>query len=239
MSANRPDITIVSDDDNLLSETQKRVVSVTKRRQASNTPAKPCPGYQLHFPPGQQAHTSYPFALHTILPLTWNFSGRRDGFFLTSHSCTGITGINGRCTPCDDLGNNEYLQKIVARFTDGIHENTPLVYHGAGGLIDIAHRKTQEIDLLRLRCLNDLKKSVGKEESIPNAAPEPSGSDVSFFDSEPTRMGSRQRCRDTGGLSLCLCGESVQSGDVGSIRCQSAGCETIWVSDLLVLQAPG
>jgi len=132
---NRPDITIVSDDDDLPSETQKRVVSVTKQ-QAPNAPARPCPGYQLHFPPGQQAHTSYPFALHTILPLTWDYSGCRDGFFLISHLCTGIVGTNGRCRGCDDLGNNEYLQKIVARFTDGIHENTPLVYQGLGGLIE-------------------------------------------------------------------------------------------------------
>ena len=37
-------ITIISDDNNLPSETQKRVVSITKQ-QVSNTPAKQCPGY--------------------------------------------------------------------------------------------------------------------------------------------------------------------------------------------------
>ena len=33
------------------------------------------------------------------------------------------------------------------------------------------------------------------------------------------------------GLSLCLCGESVQPDDTGSIRCQRTGCETVWVSN--------
>ena len=65
----------------------------------------------------------------------------------------------------------------------------------------------------------------------PIAAPKPSGSDILFFDSAPTRVGHKRRCRDMTGLSLCLCGESVQPGDVGSIRCQRAGCETIWVSN--------
>ena len=166
---NHSDVIIVRDDDSdsddVQPETQERVVSV-ERHKISDAPAKPCPGYQLQFPLGQQAHTSYPFMLHTILPLTWNYSGRCDGFFLVSNSCTGVVGRNGRCKRCDDLGNNKYLQRIIARFTSGIHENTPLVYHGVGGLIDIVHRKTQAINTLRLRHLNDLKKLVGKEGTI-------------------------------------------------------------------------
>jgi hypothetical protein len=49
--------------------------------------------------------------------------------------------------------------------------------------------------------------------------------------SEPTRAGRKRKCRDMSNLSLCLCGISVQSGSVGSIQCQRAGCETVWVSD--------
>ena len=60
--------------------------------------------------------------------------------------------------------------------------------------------------------------------------PKPDGSDILFFDSEPTRVGCRRRCRDMSGLSQCLCGETVGPGDAGSIQCQRAGCETIWVS---------
>ncbi len=164
-SLNHSDVITISDDDDLPSQMQERVVSI-KNKQVSNIPAKPCPGYQLHFLPGQQAHTSYPFALHTILPLTWDYRGRSNGFFLTSHWCTGVAGRTGQCKRCDDLVNDEYLQKIVARYTKGIHENTTLVYHGVGGLINIVHQKTKAIEVLRLSRLNDLKKLVGKEGTI-------------------------------------------------------------------------
>jgi hypothetical protein len=49
--------------------------------------------------------------------------------------------------------------------------------------------------------------------------------------SEPTRAGRKWKCRDMSGLSLCLCGVSVQPDSVGSIRCQRTGCETVWVSN--------
>lgn len=51
-----------------------------------------------------------------------------------------------------------------------------------------------------------------------------------FFESEPTRVGRRRKCRDMSDLSLCLCGDSARPDDAGSIRCQRAGCETVWVS---------
>ena len=51
-----------------------------------------------------------------------------------------------------------------------------------------------------------------------------------FFKSEPMRVGRRQKCRDMSDLSLCLCGDSTRPDDAGSIRCQRAGCETVWVS---------
>ena len=59
--------------------------------------------------------------------------------------------------------------------------------------------------------------------------PEPSGSGLLFFDSEPTHVGRRRRCRDMSGLSLCLCRDIVPPDSVGSIKCQKVGCETTWV----------
>lgn len=59
---------------------------------------------------------------------------------------------------------------------------------------------------------------------------EPDLSGSLFFDSEPTRGGRKRKCRDMSGLSLCLCGECVQPGDIDSIRCHRTGCEMIWVS---------
>ena len=58
-----------------------------------------------------------------------------------------------------------------------------------------------------------------------------SGSELLFFDSEPTRMGRKRRCRDMSGLSQCLCGEIAKPSDVDSIQCQKDGCETTWVGD--------
>lgn len=80
--------------------------------------------------------------------------------------CIGTIGIYGRCKQCDDLGHNEYLKEVIARFTKGTHENTPLAYHGLGGLIEIAYRRKKENNLLRLSHLNDLKKLVGREGTI-------------------------------------------------------------------------
>jgi hypothetical protein len=48
---------------------------------------------------------------------------------------------------------------------------------------------------------------------------------------ELTHTGRRWKHKDISGLSQCLCGESVLLGDVGSIQCQRAGCETVWVSN--------
>jgi len=55
------------------------------------------------------------------------------------------------------------LKNIIVRYTNGVSENTQLVYHGIAGLIDVVHRKTSTIDVLRLRCLNDARKLVGYE----------------------------------------------------------------------------
>jgi len=51
-----------------------------------------------------------------------------------------------------------------------------------------------------------------------------------FFESEPTQVGRRWKCRDMSGLSQCLCSDSARPDDTGSIWCQRARCETVWVS---------
>ena len=66
--------------------------------------------------------------------------------------------------------------------------------------------------------------------SLSTPMPVTDQSTTLFFESEPTRVGRRRKCRDMSGLSLCLCGESARPDDAESIRCQRAGCETVWVS---------
>ena len=98
---------------------------------------------------------------------------------------------------------------------------------------DLLFDGEQHLNPRRSRLLADLQALVAPIESAedaPIAIPEPSGSGIVFFDTEPTRMGRRRRCRDMSGLSQCLCGVSVQQGDLGSIQCHRDGCETTWVS---------
>jgi hypothetical protein len=165
MSLNHSDIIIIRDDDNLPPQKKKGVVSISKQH-ASNASAKLCPGYQHHFPLNQQAHTSYPFALHIMLLLPWDYSMHHNGFFLISHLCTSLIERNGRCKWCDGLRSNEHLQKIDARFRNGVYENANLMYYRMGGLVNIVYWKMQTINLLCLHCLNDLKKLIGKEGTI-------------------------------------------------------------------------
>jgi len=140
---------------------QHTEVSITRGYQSSDACTKSCAGYQLSFPKGQQAHTSYPFALHTVMSLPWNYGICKGAFVLTSHLCLGKAEANGCCKACDSLGKNENLKKIIVRYTNGIYENTQLVYHGIAGLIDVVYQKTSTINGLRLHHLNDAKKLVG------------------------------------------------------------------------------
>ena len=151
---------IISDDEDVISLMGPECIAGPPSSEKS---AKLCPGYQLTFPGSQDAHTSYPFALHSAHYVAWGYSSRKDGFFITSHSCTGNIKVNGRCKACNDLGRDNRLQKIVARYTKGVHDNASLVFHGIGGLIEVVHRKMSTIDTLRLRRLNDARKIVGQE----------------------------------------------------------------------------
>ena len=79
---------------------------------------------------------------------------------------------------------------------------------------------------------------IASTDSIPMAASDSPGLNPIFFDSEPTRVGHKRRCRDMSDLSLCLCGGSVHPGDVGSIKCNRAGCEMVWVSNSVDFESP-
>ena len=156
------DIIILSDDEDILSTPCPKHASTTKSQSQEAHP-KSCPGYQLTFPPGQWANTFYPFALHNLLSLPWYYSTHKEGFFLTSHSCLGLAVADQHCGPCDNLGGNKYLKNIIARYTDSIHDNSPLIFQGIGGLVKVVHRKTLIIDGICLSHLNDARKLVRQE----------------------------------------------------------------------------
>ena len=163
------EILVISDDNEISSmqqgmqpcKQQRTKVSVRRSDQSSDTHTKSCASYQLSFPKGQQAHTSYPFALHTVMSLPWDYGIHKGAFVLTSHSCSGEAEVNGRCKACNSLGKNENLKKIIVRYTNGVYENMQLVYHSIASLINVVRQKTSTIDGLCLRHLNDARKIVG------------------------------------------------------------------------------
>ena len=52
---------------------------------------------------------------------------------------------------------------MIARWTYGIHDNLPLVFHGISGLVEVVRCKTLMINVLWLNRLNDAQKILGKE----------------------------------------------------------------------------
>jgi hypothetical protein len=152
---------IILDDEDILS-THATGVSATKHR-SPEAHLKICQGYLLTFPPGQWPDTSYPFTLHNLLFLPWYYTTHKEGFFLVSHSCSGLAVAGQHCGRCNALGNNEHLNKIIARYTDGIHDNSSLVFHGIGGLVKVMHHKASMINALCLGHLSDARKLIGSE----------------------------------------------------------------------------
>jgi hypothetical protein len=128
--------------------------------------AEQCPKYKLTFPGSRQAHTSYPFALHSVRYVAWGYSSCKDSFFVTSHLCTGNVEVNGHCKACNSLGQDTHLQNIIARYTNGVHDNASLVFHGIGGLIEVVHWKMSMINTLHLCHLNNARKLVRQESII-------------------------------------------------------------------------
>ncbi|KAH8978830.1 hypothetical protein EDB92DRAFT_1787231, partial [Lactarius akahatsu] len=62
------------------------------------------------------------------------------------------------CEDCRALASTPLYVGIMDRIRHGVHENAPLVYHGVGSLIEIARRKTERVQQLRLTKLNASRK---------------------------------------------------------------------------------
>ena len=126
-----------------------------------------CPGIKIDIPAGKSAHSSYPFGLHDEFGDPWNYSVTEGRLALYSRRCMGKV-FSGReqCLPCQRLGDDNRLQGIIRRMEQGVHENSNLVYHSIGGLIEIVRRKIAEIKTLKLKVLNDAKNLAGKAKVI-------------------------------------------------------------------------
>jgi hypothetical protein len=118
-----------------------------------------CPGYELLFPKGQSAFSSYPFLLHERLTLPWSIILVGTKLRLRSKSCLKISPSSDPtaatpCGKCAALHNDTIIMGIRHRSLDGAHESTPWAYLSPAQMYEALKRKTTSMNLLKLSTLN-------------------------------------------------------------------------------------
>ncbi|KAJ7814913.1 hypothetical protein B0H14DRAFT_2375718, partial [Mycena olivaceomarginata] len=122
-----------------------------------------CPGVRLTFPPGKNQHTSYPFGLHAKFSLLWNYFSEGEHFFLRSNRCRQrVPSPEPRlCKSCDELDRrDDFLDGIRERITNGINENTLLMFFPFGGLIRRVRKKNDQLRVMRLIDVRKIKQEA-------------------------------------------------------------------------------
>lgn len=126
-----------------------------------------CEGIPVEFPQGKNQHISYPFGLHNERDIPWDYRSTRGKFFIQSLLCRKPPVSAGRaCDDCRALTSIPLYNKIMDRIRNGVHENTPLIYHGFGGVLEVARRKTEQVRQLRLTKLNTSRKLLSKATAL-------------------------------------------------------------------------
>jgi hypothetical protein len=70
------------------------------------------------------------------------------------------------CDKCRALTSTTLYEGIIDRIEGGVHESTPLVYHGVGGLITAVRRRIDQVQQLRMIKMNDNRKLQGKAAAL-------------------------------------------------------------------------
>ncbi|KAH9050407.1 hypothetical protein EDB83DRAFT_2522604 [Lactarius deliciosus] len=84
-----------------------------------------------------------------------------------AHSDVTKRPLDGNaCNNCQALTSIPLYVNIMDRIQHGVHENAPLVYHGVGGLIEVAWRKIEQVQQLRLTKLNASRRLLGKAAAL-------------------------------------------------------------------------
>jgi hypothetical protein len=130
---------------------------------STNMGKQACGGNLVIFPPGKNQHTSYPFGLHNEQIIPWNYHSIDESFYLQARSCTKeLVDVGEACTVCDALKSTSLYDGIIHRMEHGVHENTPLAYHGVGGLVVAVRRKIDQVRQMRLTKLNtEIVREIG------------------------------------------------------------------------------
>lgn len=77
---------------------------------------------------------------------------------LTSTICTGvIVGSGTSCLPCQKLGHNPLLEKILERMEKGISNGTTYAYYSIDALIEALKTKNVQLNHLRFQSLNQAR----------------------------------------------------------------------------------
>jgi hypothetical protein len=123
----------------------------------SSTLYAACNGYVLDFPDGQNPHTAYPFNLHNLHSIPWDYSVRNGIMTLYSWSCCDRYLQHGdtmSCKACQGLANNGTLDGIRERIKDGVNKSAPLEYHGISGLLNLMRLQEIDKEFYQMRGLN-------------------------------------------------------------------------------------
>ncbi|KAI9433597.1 hypothetical protein H4582DRAFT_2060981 [Lactarius indigo] len=115
-----------------------------------------CEGIFVEFPHGKNHHISYPFGLHSERNVPWDYRSTKDKFYIQAKLCRKPSISQG--SACEDC---QALTSIPLYIS-----NAPLVYHGVGGLVEVARCKTGQVRQLRLTKLNASRKLLGKATAL-------------------------------------------------------------------------
>ena len=159
---------LVDDDDEIeVLKVAKGVGQQVSKKNLKRRANWPCEGILITFPEGTNHHSSYPFGIHNVHVVPWNYHSIDDKFYLQAKSCQKSSSMaGGVCKNCQELTSSTLYTGIMNRIKFGAHENIPLAYHGVGGLMAVARRKTDQNEQLRMSKLNDSRKLLVKASTL-------------------------------------------------------------------------
>lgn len=148
---------------------EKTPISIPHEPPRTSKKSRPCEGFIFPFSAdGKNASSDYPYGLHDTINPPWTYSSGADGTLtLRSTECTKVC-LKGRpnCSACSNLPKDPILQGILERAKDGVHESAPYAYHSVSGLIELLRRKNKQIQALRLRGFNAVKRIAAQARSL-------------------------------------------------------------------------
>lgn len=86
------------------------------------------------------------FCKGILVEFPWDYRSTRDKFYIQAKQCRKpLISKGSACKDCQVLTSMPLYINIMDRIQCGVHESTPLVYHGVGGLVEVTRRKTEQV----------------------------------------------------------------------------------------------